>query len=158
MPRIILKHYGWCKRNAILHTTNSNAFAGMKIFEFQFKFNWNFFLSIQLTIFNHWFRLWHGQCSKWRTGNFFETFLQFYVHDLRFKAAGLTTFFWLSFEHWHGADQATSHYLYQWSHYRCISASLSLNELKKTVFLCNAFIWIYGRWLQFNLKKNNIPG
>ena len=32
-----------------------------------------------------------------RTGNFFKTFLQFYVYDLRFKAAGLTTFlveFW----------------------------------------------------------------
>ena len=28
-----------------------------------------------------------------RTGNFFKTFLQFYVYDLRFKAAGLTTFF-----------------------------------------------------------------
>ena len=26
-----------------------------------------------------------------RTGNFFKTFLQFYVYDLRFKAAGLTT-------------------------------------------------------------------
>ena len=32
-----------------------------------------------------------------RTGNFLKTFLQFYVYDLRFKAAGLTTFlieFW----------------------------------------------------------------
>ena len=32
-----------------------------------------------------------------RTGNFFKTFLQFYVYDLRFKAAGLTTYlieFW----------------------------------------------------------------
>ena len=32
-----------------------------------------------------------------RTGNFFKTFLQFYVYDSRFKAAGLTTFlteFW----------------------------------------------------------------
>ena len=32
-----------------------------------------------------------------RTGNFSKTFLQFYVYDLRFKAAGLTTFlteFW----------------------------------------------------------------
>ena len=32
-----------------------------------------------------------------RTGNFFKTFLQFYVDDFRFKAAGLTTFsdeFW----------------------------------------------------------------
>ena len=28
-----------------------------------------------------------------RTGNFFKAFLQFYVYDLRFKAAGLTTFF-----------------------------------------------------------------
>ena len=34
-----------------------------------------------------------------RTGNFFKTFLQFYVYDLRFKAAGLTSFL-LSFEHY----------------------------------------------------------
>ena len=31
-----------------------------------------------------------------RSGNFLKTFLQLYVYDLRFKAAGLTTF-WLEF-------------------------------------------------------------
>ena len=37
-----------------------------------------------------------------RTGNFFKTFLQFYVYDLIFKAAGLTTFlveFWTLVAH-----------------------------------------------------------
>ena len=32
--------------------------------------------------------------------DFFQDFLQFYVYDLRFKAGGLTTFFFLSFEQW----------------------------------------------------------
>ena len=44
-----------------------------------------------------------------RTGNFFKTFLQFYVYDLRFNAAGLTI---LLIEFW-TLLTALSHYLNQ---------------------------------------------
>ena len=36
------------------------AFSGMKILEFRFKFHWKFFLKVQLTISQHWFRQWLG--------------------------------------------------------------------------------------------------
>ena len=83
-----LTHCGRDKMDAISQTTFSNAFSWMKMFEYRLKFHWSLFLRVQLTMSQHWFRLW-----------------------LR-------------------ADQATSHYLDQcWLHYRCIYASLGLNEL-----------------------------
>ena len=42
--------------DAISQTTSSSAFSWMKIFEFRLKCHWSLFLSIQLTIFQHWFR------------------------------------------------------------------------------------------------------
>ena len=32
----------------------------MKMFELRFKFHWNLFLGVKITIFQHWFRLWLG--------------------------------------------------------------------------------------------------
>ena len=51
-----LKHWGRDKMAAISQTTFSSAFSWMKIYEFWFKFHWNFFLRVQLTIFQHCFR------------------------------------------------------------------------------------------------------
>ena len=45
---------------AISQTTYSSAFSWMKMFEFRLKFQWSLFLRVQLTIFQHWFRLWLG--------------------------------------------------------------------------------------------------
>ena len=45
---------------AIFQTTFSNAFSWMKIDEFQLMFHWSLFLSVELTIFQHWFRRWLG--------------------------------------------------------------------------------------------------
>ena len=46
--------------NNISQTTFSNVFSSMKMFEFRLKFHWRLFPSVQLTIFQHWFRKWLG--------------------------------------------------------------------------------------------------
>ena len=51
-----LTHWGREKMDAISQTKFSSAFSWMKIFEFRLKFHWSLFLSVQLTIFQHWFR------------------------------------------------------------------------------------------------------
>ena len=59
-----LTHWGRGKMAAIFQTAFSNAFSWMKMFEFRLKFHWSLFLRVQLTIFQHWFRLWLGaECS-----------------------------------------------------------------------------------------------
>ena len=45
---------------AVSQTTLSNAFSWMKMLEFQLRFHWNLILRVQLTIIQHWFRLWLG--------------------------------------------------------------------------------------------------
>ena len=57
---IILTHLSLDKMSAILLTTFSNVFLWMKKHEFRLKFQWNLFLRVQLTIFQHWFRYWLG--------------------------------------------------------------------------------------------------
>ena len=37
-----------------------NIFSSMNMFEFRERFHWSLFLRVQLTIFQHWFRLWLG--------------------------------------------------------------------------------------------------
>ena len=41
---------------AISHTTFSNAFYWMTMYEFWLRFHWSLFLRVQLTIFQHWFK------------------------------------------------------------------------------------------------------
>ena len=55
--------WGRDKMAAILRTTFSNAFSWMKMYELHLRFRWSLFLSIQLTIFQHWFRWWLGTCQ-----------------------------------------------------------------------------------------------
>ena len=55
-----LTHLGRYKMAVIPRTTFSNAFSCTKICEFWLKFHWSLFLTIQLTIFLHWFRWWLG--------------------------------------------------------------------------------------------------
>ena len=45
---------------AIFQTTFWDAFSWMKIYELRLIFHWALFLRVQLTIFQHWFRLWLG--------------------------------------------------------------------------------------------------
>ena len=45
-----------CKNEIIFQTTFSSAFSWIKIREFRWIFHWSLFLSVQLTIFQHWFR------------------------------------------------------------------------------------------------------
>ena len=51
-----LTHWGRDKMAAISQTIFSNTFSWMKMYEFWFRFTWNLFLRVQLTIFRHWFR------------------------------------------------------------------------------------------------------
>ena len=55
-----LTHWGWDKISAKSHMTFSNAFSGMKIYEFNLIFHWSLFLGFESTIFQHWFREWLG--------------------------------------------------------------------------------------------------
>ena len=56
----VLTHWGWDKMTTIFQTTFSIAFSSMKMCEFRLRFHWNLFLSVKLTIFQHWFRWWLG--------------------------------------------------------------------------------------------------
>ena len=53
---LYLTHWGRDEMAAILHTTFSNAFSWMKMFDFRLKCHWILFLMVQLTISQHWFR------------------------------------------------------------------------------------------------------
>ena len=55
-----LTHWGRDKMAAVSQTTLSNGFSWMKKLEFRLRFQWNFFLRIQLTIIQHWFNYWLG--------------------------------------------------------------------------------------------------
>ena len=55
-----LTHWGRDKMAATFKTMFSNTFSWMKIYEFRLRFHWSFFLMVQLTIFQHWFRQWLG--------------------------------------------------------------------------------------------------
>ena len=55
-----LTHWGRDKMAADSQTTLSNPFSWMKILWFRFRFQWSLFLRVQLTIIQHWFRLWLG--------------------------------------------------------------------------------------------------
>ena len=46
----------WTKWPTSWQTTISDAFSWMKMIEFKFKFHWNLFPGVQLTINQHWFR------------------------------------------------------------------------------------------------------
>ena len=54
--RCLLTHWGRDNMAAIFQTTFSNAFSWMKMFKFRLRFH----PRVQLTIFQHWFRLWLG--------------------------------------------------------------------------------------------------
>ena len=56
----LLTHWGRDKMAAVFQTTFSNAFSWMKMCEFRLRFHWNLFPMVQLTISQHWFRLWLG--------------------------------------------------------------------------------------------------
>ena len=57
---LYLTHWGRDKMAAIWQTTLSIAFSWMKMLVFRLNFHWSLFLRVQLTIFQHWFRLWLG--------------------------------------------------------------------------------------------------
>ena len=55
----------WCrdKMAVIFQTTSLNAFSWMKMYELRLRFHWSLFLSVELTLFHQWFRLWLGAGS-----------------------------------------------------------------------------------------------
>ena len=62
LPQLVmwnmLTHWGQEKMAANFLTIFSNAFSRMKIYKFRLKFHWKLFPRVQLTIFQHCFRLW----------------------------------------------------------------------------------------------------
>ena len=50
----------WTKWPPLWQTTFSNTFSWMKMIKFRFKFHWNLFPWVQLTMNQHWFRYWLG--------------------------------------------------------------------------------------------------
>ena len=55
-----LSQWGRNKIATIYQTTFSNAFSGIKMYEFRLIFHWSLFLGFELTIFQHWFGWWLG--------------------------------------------------------------------------------------------------
>ena len=67
------------KMAAIWQTTFSNAFSWKKMVEFWFKCHWNLFPRVQLTIRQHWFRLW--LCVEQRTSHYLnQSWLDLLTH------------------------------------------------------------------------------
>ena len=58
MSHLTLTHWGGDKMATIFQTTFSNALASTELHEVRLKFQWSVFLSVQLTLFHHWFRQW----------------------------------------------------------------------------------------------------
>ena len=56
----LLTHWGRDKMAAIFQTIFSNAFSWMQMYKFWLRFHWRLLPGVQLTIFQHWFRLWLG--------------------------------------------------------------------------------------------------
>ena len=52
----MLTHWGREKMAAVSQTLYSNAFSWMKMYEFHLKFHRSFYLTFQLTIFQHWLK------------------------------------------------------------------------------------------------------
>ena len=52
--------------NAIFQMTLANVYSWMEMYEFLSWFQWNLFLHVQLTLFQHWFRQWlaSGQATS----------------------------------------------------------------------------------------------
>ena len=48
------------KMTTISQTVFSDAFSWMKIYEFWLRFHWSLFLMFELTVLQHWIRLWLG--------------------------------------------------------------------------------------------------
>ena len=55
LPISTLTHWGWDEMATISQTPFSNTLSWMKIVVFWWKFHWNLFLRVQLTIFHYWF-------------------------------------------------------------------------------------------------------
>ena len=55
-----LTHWGGNKMADFSQTTFSNSFSSMKMLANWFKFNWDLFLCVHLTISQHWSRKWLG--------------------------------------------------------------------------------------------------
>ena len=103
MPQ--LTHWGRDKISAIFPTTISTIFYCMKMNKFRLRFHWNLLPGVQLTIFQHWFRKWHG------------------------------------------AGQATSHYLNQWWLVNwSVYASLGLSELMRWLFETDSKYKLPRKW------------
>ena len=51
-----LTHWGRDKMAAISQTTFSKAFSWINMLEFRLKFHWSLFPTVQLIVFQHWFR------------------------------------------------------------------------------------------------------
>ena len=77
---IHLNHLPQDKMAAILQTASSNAFSWMKNFVFWFKFHWNLFLRVQLTIRQHWFR---RQAITWINGGPVHRRIYIYICNTR---------------------------------------------------------------------------
>ena len=57
-------HWGHDKMDALPQTKFSSAISWLKMCEFWLKCQWSLFLRVQLTIFQHWFRLWLGAVQQ----------------------------------------------------------------------------------------------
>ena len=58
--KTVSAYWGRDKMAALSQTTLSTVFSWMKMLEFRLRFHWSLFIRVQLTIFQHWFRLWLG--------------------------------------------------------------------------------------------------
>ena len=88
MPRPgSLTHWGRDKIDAILQTTFSNAISWMKMLESRLKLHWSLFLSVQLTIFQHWFRYCLGadQATSYYLKQWWSIYWRIYMYALTIR-------------------------------------------------------------------------
>ena len=75
------------KMAAILQTAFSNAFSVKKMHEFRLRFQSSLFLKVQLTIFQHWCRLWLGVDQA--TSHFLNQSITWWSHQVETLSAFL---------------------------------------------------------------------
>ena len=96
------------KMAAIVQTIFSNAFSGMEMYEFWLRSHWSLFLSVQLTILQHWFRWWlgAGQVTNHCLNQWWSIYWHIYVSlglklmDLELRVHILLLCSWLKWWMW----------------------------------------------------------
>ena len=129
----------------ILRTTFSNAFPSMKMFEFRLKFHRGLFQSVQLTVFQHWFRFWLGAGQA--TIHYLKqwwSMLVTYIYATRSQWALILIEYDGSVIKYRFIIHVYSHSHYTGSLYWNMQSPLHKMKITRPITCCFLYIWIHN--------------